>query len=93
MKIQKYYLVQKRTGSYDDISWNYLFITDKEYKAKFYVSKANEVFGKYKDYYQELLQQASYNHLLDWNHAYERVTMVDAHFLYIEIELRKNFKI
>ena len=85
-----FYQVERCVGEYDDISWSTIFITDKEYKAKFYVSRASEIFKKYSSFYDEKQQNTDAE---NWMHWFERLQMCQCTFYSSEIEFRKNVKI
>lgn len=92
----KYYAVQLVTGEYDSMGVNTLFITDKEYKAKFYCSKGNGILKKYKDYFSELLESVVYDdhpRSQDYSHISDRSDFTMGYFGYHEIEFRKNIKV
>lgn len=90
----KYYVVQFFTGEYDDSGVSTLFITDKEYKAKFYCSKGNSILKNYTKYYLDMREKIGLsNELTNYSHYSDRVYFTTGSFGYHEIEFRKDIKI
>lgn len=95
-KEPKYYVVEQCTGDISEILFTNLFITDKESKGKSYVSKAVEIGNKYRDYYYQLMNEASdpdNARWEDWVHLYKRYQDCCATFFCTPIEFRKDIKI
>ncbi len=95
MNTTQFYQVSLAIGDHEDISWRTIFVTDMEYKAKWYCSKANDAFKKHHDYYFELMSDVSnnLNENFEWTHIQDRLDLINGLFVYNPVTLRTNFKI
>jgi len=88
----KLYVVNQVTGEWDSAWSNPIFVTDKEYKAKFYCSKANAVLSNYRDFYREKLKFAMFDDDMPYSHYSERNDFVVGSFSYSEIQFKSDIK-
>ena len=91
--MKKYYIVSLSTVEYDSWGIKDIFITDKEYKAKFYCSKGNAILAKYRDYFEQLRQDFVFDDNNSYIHISDRADFVMGNFNYSEIEFRSNIKL
>lgn len=88
------FVITLLTGEYDSMWRSNLFVTDMEYKAKFYCSKANAMITKYRTYYDDLrnnLPSERFDN--DYGHISDRCDFVNGIFSYHEMPIRTNIKI
>lgn len=85
----KYYVVELCIGDYADMSYKILFITDMEYKAKWYCSKGNKILKKYIEYYHSFYEA---DEDINWYHYYTRYNFANGLFTYTVTEARTEFK-
>jgi hypothetical protein len=96
--MDKYYIVTLSIGDWDGISYNQLFITDKEYKAKWYCSKGNGILKRSAEYYASLLEELHddcddiHSRSSDYSHISNMRDLSNGTFTYSEIKFRSDIK-